>query len=490
MKNMVSIWMQPIYARLNTEGVKTLLLVLAMFPLLSQVLALILEWNKGEGFHLKVFALALGISLLALLVIVFYVWFVMLIQNIGMQYSPANAALLPRIKAIMQMAIALPIVLCALIATLIAWAITKQFSMLPGFVCVVVTVFFMLIVRSQWAVIPMVISFQLPVILKRMGVQNMEQQIEQTLGISLNFLLFFLSLIILVASIRWVFSTKDENLFNMHKRTVSFRRNMNGDKAYETKFMHAFSSPFFTWMNFRVRRALQAGVAEHTRQQLISFSLGPRLHWLTISTQLLAMLIWGLFSVFVITRLSSKPNDDFVHGFGLGFGAIVLIAQPLLMGLQLFYSLYQTRVEQALISLTPVVQSSMQQDRILQQYLFRQFFILYGISLSVSVLICWLVFPFELKSAAMMLFVSTIFPMVLVITRDHAKMRSASDHSLLKILLICIAVFGVFFFALLLLPLQLIWLYCASIFIVSLVLLIKSLQSRRRTTMFPVGRAA
>lgn len=490
MKNMVSIWMQPIYARLNTEGVKTLLLVLAMFPLLSQVLALILEWNKGEGFHLKVFALALGISLLALLVIVFYVWFVMLIQNIGMQYSPANAALLPRIKAIMQVAIALPIVLCALIATLIAWAITKQFSMLPSFVCVVVTVFFMLIVRSQWAVIPMVISFQLPVILKRMGVQNMEQQIEQTLGISLDFLLFFLSLIILVASIRWVFSTKDENLFNMHKRTVSFRRNMNGDKAYETKFMHAFSSPFFTWMNFRVRRALQAGVAKHTRQQLISFSLGPRLHWLTISTQLLAMLIWGLFSVFVITRLSSKPNDDFVNGFGLGFGAIVLIAQPLLMGLQLFYSLYQTRVEQALISLTPVVQNSMQQDRILQQYLFRQFFILYGISLLVSVLICWLVFPFELKSAAMMLFVSTIFPMVLVITRDHAKMRSASDHSLLKILLICIAVFGVFFFALLLLPLQLIWLYCASIFIVSLVLLIKSLQSRRRTTMFPVGRAA
>lgn len=488
MKNVVSIWKQPIYARLNSEGLKSLLLVMAMFPVLSQVLALLSEWSKGDGFHLQTFAVAFGFSLVVLLIIVFYIWFVMLIQNIGLQYSPANARLVPRIKTYMQIAIVTPVVVCAVLAVLLTWFITHKFSMLPGFICVVVTVFFMLIVRSQWAVIPMVISFQLPAMFKLSGIENIEQRIERTFGLPLNLLLLVAAILIVGLSVRWVFSVKDENLFRMHKRTVSFRRNMSGDKAHESGIMHALSGAFFSWMNFCVKQASQTNTNHRTRQSLIAFGLGPRLHWLTISTQFLAMLIWGLISVFVLTRFSAKPNDDFVSGFGIGFGAIVLISQPLLLGLQMFYSLYQTRMEQALVSLTPVVRDAQLQDSLLQQYLLRQFFILYGISLLVTALVCGFVFPFELKSAAMMLFVSAIFPMILVITRNHARMSSASDHPLIKLLFICIAIFAVFFCALLVLPLQLIWLYCLAIFTVTIVLLLRSIQLRRQSRMFPVGR--
>jgi hypothetical protein len=489
MKKLVSIWMQPIYARLNTDGVKTLLVILALFPVLSQVITLILEWQKGDGFHPMAFLIAFGLGMAVVSVIVFYVWFVMLIQNMGLQYSPANARLVPRLKFWMQLAIVIPIVFFAVTAGLVAWIVRHQFSMLPSFVCVLVTVFFMLIMRSQWAVLAMIICFQVPTIFVRAGLDDVDEQIERMVGVPFDFILLVASLLILIVSVRWVFSVKDENLFQMHKRTVRVRLNMSGAKAHESGFMRAFFSAFSTWMDFCVRRALPICASPDAKQSLIIFGLGPRLHWLTITTQLLAMLVWGVVSVFVLTRFSSQPNGDFLRGFGFGFSAVVLISQPLLLGFQLFYSLYQTRLEQALVSLTPAARDGDLQDRILQHYLLRQFFILYGISLLVTAVVCGLVFPFELKSAAIMLFVTSIFPVILVIPRDHAKMRSASDHPLLRVFLGCLAIFAVFFIALLVLPLHLVWGYCAAIFIVTTIVLLKARQARRQSRMFPVGRA-
>ncbi|MBR7799946.1 hypothetical protein [Undibacterium fentianense] len=495
MNKIFNIWMQPVYARFNIENTKWLWLILAFFPISSQLVALLIELPKADRFHWQTFAGALGLSLLILLVLLSYVWFVMLVQNIGIQFSPANANLIPRLRSTLQIAIALPIIVFAFCGMLASWIVTKQFSMLPAFVCVIVSVFFLLIVRTQWAVIPMVMCFQVPTLLVRSGVKDLDKQLEQIFHLPIDLLLLLFSVLIVIFSLRWIFVVRDAKLYKMYQRTVAFRHGLAGGRVSETSGMRMFSNPYLWWMKQRVRRVFtQKDGADQSHfgasaMKLSAFVLGPRLHWTTISAQLIAMIVTGLFAMYLMRVFSSESSVDFMTGFGLGFGAIVLILQCLLFSMQLPHVLYQTRIEQGLISLTPAVTDLRRFDRLLRTFLLRQFLVLFGISCLTSAFLIGRGTGLSLRSAIVILLLSAIFPMIMGIARNHSKMRSANDHPLLVIILTSLGIFGLCACSLFLLPLSMALFYAGLIVLVTTYYFVRRLRTFDLHPGFPIGRS-
>ncbi|MBC3875332.1 hypothetical protein [Undibacterium flavidum] len=489
MKNILNIWMQPVYARLNMESRKSLILVMAFFLLAGQLIASSLYFWSAKKPDVDIFGYAFLFSIAALIVIVFFTWYVMLAQNIGLQYSPANARLVPAIRRHLQIAIIIPILFCALLAGLAGRLIVHEFSVWPMFVCVAVMVFFTIIVRTQWAVVPLVLCFQVPAIMQRAGIEHFDKYLERSLGISFSVLLLLAIPVIIYAGIYWIFSIRDEALFNMHKRTLALRAGIAGTRINENRVSLSLATVFLVWMKHCVVRGLREPGSVQTLKRLHGFVFGPRVHWTTICLQVLAMLALGIFSVFLLDTFSIKKDHDFLTGFSFGFGGVLLVAQPLFFTFLLFYTMYQTRYEQALLQLVPNHVGNAALDQMLMRYLLRQFFILYGLSVLVSVPVCIFVLHGGLQAASLVLFLSCLFPLVSAVVFNYAKMKALNDHPMLKIVIICLLIFVVGMTLGLTTSLTLIWWYSAAVLCATLIWLRKTMKMNASAIMFPTGRS-
>lgn len=489
MKNILNIWMQPVYARLNMESKKSLFLVMAFFPVAGQLIASALFFWSAKKPNIDVFAYAFLFSIAALIITVFFTWFVMLVQNIGLQYSPANARLVPQMRSFLQAAIVIPIMICALLSCLVSRLLMHEYSVWPAFVCVVVMVFFTIIVRTQWAVIPMILCFQVPGFLQRAGIEHLDQIVQGSVGISLPMLALLSIPVIIYAGLYWIFSLRDEALFTMHQRSLALRAGIVGTGSNQNRATLSLSMVFFGWMGHCVSRSQKNPGSIQALRSLNGFVFGPRIHWTTISLQVVAMLVTGIFAVFVLDAFSMKKDSDFVIGFAFGFGGILLIAQPLFFSFMLFYTVYQTRHEQALLQLTPNQLGNAALDQMLTRYLLRQFFILYGMSLLISVPVCIFVLHGGVKSASLILFLSCLLPMISTIAFNFAKMKALNDHPMLKLVIACLLIFVIGFVLGLSISLTLIWWYSAIVVCATLIWLKKALQKNAGVRMFPVGRS-
>ena len=399
--------------------------------MLGQLLATLIFLGNRQKFGAETFLYAFLMSFGLIFVIVFMAWFAVLVQYLGQQYSPARAGLLPQIKSHMQFALAIPIVLVACSVTLIASLVEKQFLMWPGFVSVAIMLFLAISMRSPWMVVPMILSFQLPSIFERAGFPKWNEALLIA-GLPISFFLLIGMIVMLVGGLRWMFSISGDALFEMHKRTRMFQDAMNGKKSNENKITLGFSMLFFRWMGRNVRAHQKP--AATSKSELLTYCLGPRLHWTTIVSQMLGILIAGISGVALlqILLLRRDPND-FILGFGAGFGGLIALIFPVSIVLMLFFTLYQTRGEQSILSLAPNLGSSAQQNKTYMRYLTKQFFILYGISVVTACVIAKFGSLSELKLAMLGLFLTCLFPLSLSLTVPLGGMKSVNDHPLLKL---------------------------------------------------------
>lgn len=488
MKIVLNIWMQPLYARMNVDSKKTLLMALLFVPAVAQLIAAILYVSRPDKVDSNIFLYSLLIGIAANIAILCFMWFVSLVQNVGLQFSPANAGLLPRQDLYLKIALALPVIFFSVVAALLSFLFEKQFSMWPAFITTSVLMFLILIVRSQWLIFPMILVFQTPVYLKRAGYKDMEDLIVREFAWSASMTLLIASILLIIGGVHWVFSMKNDSLFDRHKKLLAYRASLLGQGMTENRFTLSFSILFFEWMSFSIKR-VQKQLSPDTNQ-LLGFVFGPKLHWTTICFQMISMAVGGVFAVSLLEFFSARQSKDFLMGFGVGFVSVLILSIPLFFCLMLFYSLYQTRGEQGLLSLTPGTGNAKQRDRSIVVFFLRQFTIMYGISVFTALMILRYVDMSETKQLALLLFVTCLFPLILNLATPVAKMKSANDHPLLKNLLLCVALFIFGVVLVLIVNAAWIWIYAPLIFIGTAHILWKRLRSHLQTNVFPVGRAA
>ena len=486
MKPILNLWMQPIYARMNLDSKKSLYWILGVVFVLGQLLATLIFLGNRQKFGAETFLYAFLISFGLILVIVFMAWFAMLVQYLGQQYSPARAALLPQIKRHMQFALAIPIVLVACSVTLIASLVEKQFFIWPGFLCVTIMLFIAISMRSPWMVVPMILSFQLPVISERIGLPKWNEA-SLIAGVPIWVFLLIAMIAMLVVGLHWMFSIRGDALFEMHKRTRMFQDAMNGKKTNENKMTLGFSMLFFRWME-RSIRAHQKHVVG-SKSELLVYCLSPRLHWTTIFIQMSAILIAGISAVALLKILLLRDAHDFILGFSAGFSGLMALVLPMTIALMLFSTVYQSRAEQSILSLAPNLGNSVQQNKTYMRYLTKQFFILYGISMVTACVIAKFGSLSELKLAMLGLFLTCLFPLSLGLTVSFGRMKSVNDHPLLKLFLLCVLLFAIGAALILLISPTVAWVYCGIVLMVTFTLLWKRLHANLQKNMFPVGRA-
>jgi hypothetical protein len=478
--------MQPIYARMNLDSKKSLYWVLGVALMLGQLLATVIFLGSRQKHGAEIFLYAFLMSLAFILVIVFMAWFVMLVQYMGRQYSPANAGLLPKMKGQMQYALALPIVLVAFLVTVIASFVEKQFYIWPGFVCVAIMLFLAISMRSPWMVVPMILSFQLPGIFERAGYPKWDHALSYG-GLPVSLFLFIAMIVMLVGGLRWMFSIRGDALFEMHKRTRVFQDVMSGKKTSENKITLGFSMLFFRLMGRHVCAHQKHAAA--SKSELLIYCLGPRLHWTTIVSQMLGILIAGIFGVALLQVLLLRDAHDFILGFSAGFGGLIALMFPVSIVLMLFFTLYQTRAEQSILSLAPNLGNSVQQNKTYMRYLTKQFFVLFGISVVTACVIAKFGSLSELKLAMLGLFLTCLFPLSLSLTVPFGGMKSVNDHPLLKLFPLAVLLFVIGAALILLISPKVAWVYCGIVLMVTSTLLWKRLHANLQKNMFPVGRA-
>lgn len=489
MNKILNIWAQPFSARFNLERKRSLFLIFGFFLLVGQLLAAAMFVWSPKKFGAVIFLHAFLFSLAALCVTIFFAWFVMLVQSIGMQYSPANARLVPRMGLYLQAAIVIPIVSCAVLASAVWRLVVHDYSVWPAFICVALMVFFSIIVRTQWAVVPMILCFQVPAILDRAGFENIEKIVERNVGLSISSLLLIAIPVMIYGGMRWLFSSRDEALFAMHKRTLALRAGIASTPLNQNRVTMSLSTPFMFWMKRCLAGAQNKEISILDSKKLLGFVFGPRIHWMTISAQVVAMLATGIVAVSLLDAFAMKKESDFLIGFAFGFGGVLLIAQPLFFCFLLFYTLYQTRHEQALLRLAPTHLNNSELDRGLRSYLFQQFFILYGLSAVISVPVCIFVLQGEVKIVSLILLVCSMFPLLSAVVFDYAKMKALSDHPLLKTVMISLLIFAFGLVLGMAVSFHLLWWYSAFIIMGTFLWMRKNLRMNADRKTFPVGRS-
>lgn len=488
MKSLINIWMQPVYARLNMDSRRSLYVLLALFPIAGQLVAGAMFYSKGAEANVSVFLYAFLLSMAACVVLVLFAWMVTLVMNFGLQYSPANAALVPGLKRNLQLALAIPMVLTAAVSVVATFLITQKFTLFPAFICILVFSYFIGVMRLPWLVFPAVLMSQLPVILRRNKL--LDDGKSDLLGHGAGFELVMLgaSVLMLVGVLRWFFSLSDEGHFKLYKRTQTMRDGINSREIPINKFAASFHSPFIIWMQTCIRQS-QTKLKQADTSRLAGFALGPRLHWMTIITQLFLMVLVGVLMVVLMESISQKSDQDFILGVSIGFPAAALIGMPIYFCVFCFFTLFQTRTEQALFSLTPAVKMQANLDRALTRYLLRQFFVLLGISALSGYPLIQFGKDVRLAGELLTLALSCLFIFVLAMTHQYGSMKAANDHPLMKLGLIAAILLVMGVVMTIWISSSIAWWLSAAIVIVTSITLIFRLKRNAQTVQFPVGRA-
>jgi hypothetical protein len=493
MKKILTIWMQPIYARLNMESKKSLFILLALFPVAGQVIAGLLALSRPDKFETSYFLIALLMSLAALFAVLFISWFVVLAQNIALQYSPANARLVPHLPRILKLALCIPIVVTAFVSSGVMWLVVHQFSFFPAFVSVFMLSFLVVTFRSSWAIVPFILCFQMPAILKRLGVVPVDKLFSENLGVSFEIVLLLSSILILWATLRWIFSIRDEALFKLQDRSHLLRDAVSGKKVNENKISMGFATPFLIWMRTCVAGCTSFTSDRNATLKLSPFALGPRLHWSSPMLQMIMIVFFCGLSLLLVSLLISNDGKDMISGMSASMGGLSLIMLPFIFSGMLFSTLFQTKTEQALVCLAPGSGAQDRRDRIMMNYLLRQFSILFICSVLFALLMGYWVLRSDKDSekiiAGIVLLLSCFFPMILVLTRQHARMESIADHPLLKSFFVCALLFTAGLVMVLYMPLSITFVFCGLVLLVTVMLFARYRRLQLSRPIFPVGRA-
>jgi hypothetical protein len=475
MQHLFQVWMQPVYGRLNLEGKKVLWALLSVIPLLVIVIYLLASFSSSAKISLVPLALAALIGLVTDVVLILLFWFITLSSSMVLQYSPANASLVPHLKRHLQWALAIPIVLLAIIpAAAVAYKST-EFAALTWLICVMSMLMLTAMFRNKWMVFVIAAIAQLPIFLRGINIP-----FDVLKSANQSILLIPFGLLMIVLFLHWIFA-KGEHLFKRREQIVRVQEVMQGNAKRDFSGVLIILLPYYLrLLKQRLQRRDNAG-------QLLPFVLGPQAHWSSIFLQTLgiATLMGLYFFVLVAKDTSATDNSLLIFLPLLGF-----FLMPIAYIAAIQISLYQSRGAQSLLSISPAVTSNRMQTQVLLRYVMRQYFILMSLLLFITVFVCeWMTTRVEIRNTIYLACFSML-PLSISLIRNYAQMQSVLDIRMARILLSWFALFSVLLAIVNFVPMITYWMLCALITLFTAVLLFSRWNKLMRVdAVFPAGRA-
>ncbi len=473
MKAIISVWMQPVYARKNVGMSKTMYILLSLTTLASLIVFYFAS-TEEPGLRAMIWALlACGGLILATLI---FTWFVMLVPNITLQYTPANASLVPGLKRNLQVALAIPVLLLPLGFA----CLNHDHFSLSWFFGVVALLIYAAAIRTQWAYVVITLLFLTPIAFDK----GKSFFIDPTWNQPVLFFAVGLGLTVLV--LQWVFKLHGDQHFTHKENFAMMQKQMNGEEISNRYYSLNFINPYTLLLRLSMKKVKRNPAKAG---DLMLFSLGAQVFWMTsfFSVVFMAAL---LFIVFAVLGNHSSKFDEKNIGLAYFVGLVSLIMLSPIYSSIVRSLVYQRKGELGLLMLTAKLPDPHQQGRLLLQSMLRQFLGL------------WLTTTFIFGSAIYLLQTSTrmsaiiwiisfcLLPVSVLSLNNYARMESTYQTSLLAamgipvvlgIISIVVYVQSGFISA---------WQICAAITLTTAIILYwRWLRLAKVTVIFPAGRA-
>lgn len=477
MKTIISVWMQPIYARSNAEGLKILYALLGLIALVPLMLLLFVANDKSDAISI-VLALAMGVG--GAVGVLLVLWFILLVPSAALQCNPVNAGLVPQLRRHMKVALAIPVFLMPAIMALALGMHMKGLLFQVWLIGVLLMLLYIAILRNKWVVILLVLLSQLPMW------WGSQFRLDPQASWNQPVLLLLVGLGLSAAILHWVFSIRGDQHFKREENFSMMQKAMNGEEVNSTQYSLRFFNPYdllLRWCMDKTGRT-PAAIA-----QLIPFAFGAQVFWLT-SFVSVALMIAGLSIYFVFfLRHSSKFGEQ---DMGLAYAAamVAFIMLPLIYVSMLRTTMYQRRGEHSLLLLAAALPPQAEQTRITLHFLLRQFFGLWLLTLLI-VAVTMHFSPASTYAAEMAwLACFCLLPLSIMSLHNYARIKSRYETPLLLAfalpILLGLALLGM----LKLWPALPVWLICLLIVLVTLPILRWRWQKLMQVkAVFPAGRA-
>lgn len=479
MKQIVNIWMQPIYERVNLDGVKRNVISFLFLPLLALLIGLLVcvTGNKGWLLIPLFFLVGLGASIFIYLMM----WFIYLVFSIRKQYSPANATLVPTIKKNMQWAVIIPILIFPCLVAGFIQLIGKGDFFVVWIYVALVMLGMVMTLRTSWSAILIVVATQAPTILRKTQVSSFLTNNSE--------LLFLLCLVLIFIAIHWTFFMSKERLFSRKEAIQSLSLMLKGEKSRRSSFLNYFNYAYFWGFNNLLQQSLIQPLNKLKNKKLFIFTLGPDVYFITFFIQFIFYSVLCICLMYALILLGGKQDQtDRVFMtmlfFPMAVGALILYPFSILG------ELYRTRGEQALMSLTVISGHHLEQTKKYLQSQLINFMLMWSVCVLLA-LVLSKVFELDIRLVqSMYLLVFCTMPMGLSLVKNHSQTRAVNDMHLKRWFALCFSLFIVSFGLSTLKIGVPVWILCVCISILC-VLLLRSrwmlLQSVK--AVFPVGRA-
>jgi hypothetical protein len=475
MQHLFQVWMQPVYGRLNLEGKKVLWALLSVIPLLVIALYLLLSFSSSNEIRLEPFALAVLAGLATDVALILVFWFITLSSSLALQYSPANASLVPHLKRHLQWALALPIIVLPVIpAAAVAYKST-EFVALTWLICVMSMLILTAMLRNKWMGFVIAAIAQLPMFLRGINIP-----LDSLKSFNQAILLIPFGLLMIALILHWIFA-KGEHLFKRREHIVKVQEVMQGNTKWDSSgVLKIFLPHYLRLLKQRLQRRENAG-------QLLPFVLGPQVHWSSIFLQTLGMaILMGLYE-FVLVFKDTNATDNALFVL---LPLMCFLLMPIVYIAAIQISLYQSRGAQSLLSISPAVTSNSMQTQVLLRYVMRQYFILMGILFFITVVVCeWMITSVLIRNI-IYLSCFSMLPLSVSLVRNYAEMQSVMDIRMARVLLSWFTLFSVLLVIVNFVPMIAYWMLCTLISVCTAVLLLRRWNALMRLdVVFPVGRA-
>lgn len=477
MKAIISIWMQPVYGRINAGSLKSAYFILALICLIPFVeLLSVTEYEPSARAILKTCANGLGSVLLTIL----FFWFIFLIPSAVMQYTPTCANLVPNMKWRMQAALALPILLIPLLLPLALRMHGKFFQ--GWFFGVIAMLVYVATIRNKLVIILLILLTQLPAWLFRNS-NTLPMQLDWNQPVLLVIAGFSLTALIL----HWVFSVRGDELFKIADSIPTMRMYMRGEEAG----MNSYSLKFLNPYHFFLRRSMdKVRAVPGEVGQLISFSIGSQAFWLSSFIPVVVMSA-GLSIYFAFYFHDSSKKEALDHSVVYLAALVSFIILPPIYAAVVRACVSQRREEQGLLLLAPNLTNQHEQGKTILYFILRQYLGLWLVSAVFALSGAYLCSTSDYMHEVIWLISFSLLPVSVLSLTNYAHIPSSYQSSLLAALTIPmflgIAMLGLHA----LVPGLPVWLICGLIACATAAILRWRWQTLMQAeTLFPVGRAA
>ena len=476
MKSIISIWMQPVYGRLNAGSLKPACFILALIYLIPFVeMIFATGFEPGMKSILQACISGLGSVLLTMLIF----WFISLVPSVIMQYTPACAILVPHMKRRMQAALVLPVLLMPLLFPL-ALRMHGKFSQ-GWFLGVLAMLIYVATIRHKWVIILIILTVQLPG-----GISKIKMALATSPYLDQPVLFVVAGLAFTAVVVRWFFFMYGDQHFKIADSIPTMRQYMRGEEAGMNLHPLKFLNPYQLLLRLCLDRVRAA--PEKVRQ-LLPFAIGSQAFWLSNFIPVVIMGA-GLSIYFVFFFHDSAKNEATDNSIAYFAALVSFILLPPIYAAVARSSICQRKEEQGLLLLAPRLPSRHEQGKVMLYFILRQYLSLWLVSAIISLSAAYLSPASEYMHEVVWLITFSLLPVSVLSLTNYAQIQSSYQSAALAALGI-LALVGLTTLGLhALIPALPVWLICALIVVATAVVLRQRWQRLMRVdALLPVGRA-